>query len=83
LQEKRKGLCPHEFDARTDAQTLRREAPELVMKLLLVTAVVFLLVLAFAFGWIAGTFYVWRNLKSAMRSIVEQGLIEIKGEWKP
>lgn len=53
------------------------------MKLLLVTAVLFLLVLAFAFGWIAGTLYVWRNLKSAMRSIVDQGLIEVKGEWKP
>ena len=48
------------------------------MKLLLVTAGLFLLVLAFAFGWIAGTIYVWHNLKSAMRSIVEQGLIELR-----
>jgi hypothetical protein len=53
------------------------------MKPLLFVAIMFLLVLAFAFGWIAGTIYVWRNLKSAMRSIVDQGLIEIKGEWKP
>ena len=50
------------------------------MKLLLFTAVIFLLVLAFAFGWIAGTLYIWRTLKSAMRSLVEQGLIEVKGE---
>ena len=43
------------------------------MNLLLVAAAI---VVAFVFGYLAGCMYVWNRLKSAIRSLLDEGVIE-------
>ena len=45
------------------------------MKILLVGAII---VIAFFFGFLAGCLYVWNGLKSAIRSLLDEGVIELR-----